>query len=86
MSTINLRIDDNDKKEFALLCESLGLSVSTALNMFIKQSVREQSLALYLSLEIPNSVTVKAMEDACNGTGLSPAYETVEDLMQALNT
>ena len=85
MSTINLRIDDNDKKEFALLCESLGLSVSTALNMFIKPSVREQRLALDLSLEIPNSVTVKAMEDACSGTGLSPAYETVEELMKALN-
>ncbi len=48
MSMMNLRIDENDKKEFNDLCNYLGLSMTTAINMFIKQSNREKRLSLDL--------------------------------------
>ena len=47
---VNIRMDENDKKQFTDLCNELGLSMSTALNMFVKQSVRDQRIPLDLSL------------------------------------
>ena len=40
MTMMNLRVDEKDKKDFNDLCNYLGLSMTTALNMFIKQSNR----------------------------------------------
>ncbi len=51
MTMINLRIDEKDKKEFNDLCDYLGLSMTTAINMFIKQSIRNKRLPLDLSVD-----------------------------------
>lgn len=46
METLNLnvRVDANDKKSFEQFCASVGMNVSTAVNMFIKAVLREQKL------------------------------------------
>ena len=36
LATINIRIDEKDKKEFNNLCNELGLNMTTAFNMFVK--------------------------------------------------
>ena len=82
---VNIRIDENDKKEFTKLCNTLGLSVTTAINMFIKQSVREQRIPVDLMLKTPNSETMAVIEDSGKETGLSKAYDTVEDLAKTLD-
>lgn len=51
MTMMNIRIDENDKKEFGKLCDYLGLSMTTAINMFIKQSNRKQKLSLDLNAD-----------------------------------
>ena len=42
--SINVRVNSNDKKEFENFCESVGMNISTAINMFIKTVVRDQRL------------------------------------------
>ena len=42
--TLNVRVDANDKKSFEQFCNSVGINVSTAVNMFIKAVLREQRL------------------------------------------
>lgn len=42
--TLNVRVDVNDKKCFEQFCNSVGMNVSTAVNMFIKAVLREQKL------------------------------------------
>ena len=39
--TITIRLDSNDKKNFELFCESIGITPSIAINMFIKATLRE---------------------------------------------
>ena len=41
---MNVRVNANDKKNFEQFCNSVGLNVSTAVNMFIKAVLREQKL------------------------------------------
>ena len=50
-STLSVRIDSSDKKEFELFCNSTGMNVSTAINMFIKAVLREQKLPFEIRTE-----------------------------------
>lgn len=46
MANLTIRIDNNDKQEFARICEKIGLSVSTAFNVFVKSVIREEKFRL----------------------------------------
>lgn len=44
MSTICVRIDEKTKKDFQSFCDSIGLSVSSAIMIFVKSSLNENKL------------------------------------------
>ena len=82
---VNIRIDEKDKKDFTELCSNLGLSVTAAFNLFVKQSIREQRIPVDLSLRSARRETIQAIEEASKGIGLSDAYNTVEELKNVLD-
>ena len=43
-STISARIDSEDKKAFDSFCNDIGISSSSAINMFIKTVIRENRI------------------------------------------
>ena len=43
-SIITARLDSNDKNTFASMCKDLGISTSTAINMFVRDCIRKQSI------------------------------------------
>lgn len=62
---INFRTDAQTKQSAEELFDALGLDMSTALNMFLKQAVREQALPIRPALaHVPNAQTARAIEDA----------------------
>ena len=81
----NIKIDPDLKKESQILFEQLGLNLSTAINMFLRQSVREQAIPFRVGNPIPNSETLKAIEDARKGIGLSRGFSSVAELMEDLD-
>lgn len=83
-SNISIRIDDKLKQQFDSLCNELGLSMSSALNLFVKTVVREQRIPFEISLNKLNKETVKAIENAENGIGLSEKFDTVEAAMKSM--
>ncbi|GAA5350882.1 type II toxin-antitoxin system RelB/DinJ family antitoxin [Streptococcus uberis] len=54
MSQIVVRVDDRLKDESSLLFKSLGLDMSTAIKMFLIQSVKTQSILF----EIKNNPSI----------------------------
>lgn len=44
ISTICIRIDENTKKDFQDFCDSVGMTVSAAIMIFIKSSLNENKL------------------------------------------
>ncbi|QPK78757.1 type II toxin-antitoxin system RelB/DinJ family antitoxin [Corynebacterium lizhenjunii] len=59
---INFRTDADTKAQAEELFRVLGLDISTALNMFLKQAIREQGLPIQPALHrIPNEITRKAI-------------------------
>lgn len=41
---LNIRLDENLKNEFGRICESMGMSMSTAFNVFAKAVVSERAI------------------------------------------
>ena len=54
-TSMNLRIDKKLKKDAETLFETLGINMTTAINIFLKQAVREQG--------IPFQITAKHSTD-----------------------
>ena len=64
MEKTNLTIsrDKKDKELFQDLVNKLGLNISVAFNMFVKQSIRNNSLPLDLTLNEFDSVSDRIMD------------------------
>ncbi len=84
-TNVNIRMDENLKQQFDHLCNELGLTMSTAFNVFAKTMVRQQRIPFEIALDIPNAETLAAMEDVNNGRNLSRPFHSVAELMEDLN-
>ena len=86
---ITLRVDEDLKKQADTLFSELGLNMTTAFNIFLRQCVREQQIPFQVSKNvpnnIPNAVTLAAMDASEKGEDLYGPYDSVSDLMEALN-
>ena len=81
----NIKIDPVLKEESQALFESLGLSLSAAINMFLRQAVREQAIPFRVGNPLPNYETLLAIENARRGIGVSRGFSSVAELMEDLD-
>jgi DNA-damage-inducible protein J len=51
MTSINVRVDEHDKQLFDNFCSAIGMNISTAFNMFIKATLREQKISFELKTD-----------------------------------
>lgn len=84
-TNITMRIDSKLKQDAEELFADLGLSMTSAFTVFARQAVREQRIPFHLSRNMPNARTVKAIEDAQNGIGLSKGFTSMQELVDDLN-
>lgn len=80
----NILVEEELKEQAQELFENLGFSFSAAINVFLKQCVREQAIPFRIGEPIPNAVTLAAMEDAAAGRMYGP-YNSAAEVMEALN-
>ena len=85
MANVNIRLDDATKAQFDAFCNEVGISVSAAFNLFAKRVVKEQRIPFDITTEVPNAKTLAAMEAAETGQDLYGPFDTVAELMEALN-
>lgn len=62
-STISIRVNESLKEQAQELFKSWGLDMSTAVNIFLSQTVREQRIPFVIGGEVPNDETVAAMRE-----------------------
>lgn len=87
METLNLnvRVDANDKKCFEQFCTSVGMNVSTAVNMFIKAVLREQKLPFEVKTNIfDEEIYEKLKEAELEMTNTSKRYSK-EEVLDSMN-
>lgn len=63
-TNISIRMDADLKAQADALFVELGMNLSTAFNIFVRQSLREGRIPFAISLNQPNQETVAAMLEA----------------------
>ena len=59
----NISLDADLKKQSQELLFDLGLDLTTAVTIFLKQTLREQGIPFKISREWPNAETTAAMDE-----------------------
>ena len=83
-TNMTLRVDTELKKQAEELFSDLGLSLSAAITVFMKQAVREQRIPFTVSRGY-NEKTIQAIENVRNRQNLSRGFTGVQELMEDLN-
>ncbi len=84
-TNLNIRIDEELKRQADAIFSELGLNMSTAINMFLRYSVRYGGIPFELRVEKPNAETLAAIDDVNNNRNMSKTFTSVDDLMEDLN-
>ena len=63
-TNISIRMDSDLKAQADALFGELGMNLSTAFNVFVRQSLREGRIPFNISLNQPNKETIAAMLEA----------------------
>lgn len=81
---INVRVDEEVKREAEFLFDKLGLNMTTAMNMFLRACLRYDGIPFELRLHKPNAETLAAMEDVKNDRNLLGPFNSVDEMMETL--
>lgn len=85
---MSFRVDKDLKRQADTLFKKLGINTSAALNMFLSQSVREQSIPFVPTMNVPNERLLSAIqevEDIESGKIETKRYKTFEDALKDLD-
>lgn len=80
-TNISIRMDAQLKEQADELFAELGMNISTAFNIFVRQSLREGGIPFDVSLNQPNKETIAAMLEA-ERIAKDPAVKGYTDLNQ----
>lgn len=62
-TNLNIRTDKEIKEQAEHIFSELGLNMTTAVNMFLRSTIRENGIPFELKLEEPNDVTIAAIDE-----------------------
>ncbi len=82
-SNVSFRIDTDIKNQADRLFSELGLNMTTAFNIFLRQAIREGSIPFNVTVNTPNAETVAALLEA-ERIGRDPSVKRYSDVEEAL--
>ena len=62
-TNINIRMDVDLKRQFEAFCADMGMTMTTAFNVFARKAVREYRIPFEISGDVPNAETVEAIKE-----------------------
>lgn len=60
---INVSVDEGTKKAAEVLLDEMGLTMTAAINMYLKRILIEQGIPFDVNARTPNAVTAAAMDE-----------------------
>lgn len=86
-ANINIRMDANLKKQFEAFCADMGMTMTTAVNIFAKKAVRENRIPFEISGDIPSAETQEAIREVKQMKAdptIGKTYTDVDEMMKEL--
>ena len=86
-TNVNIRMDSDLKKQFETFCSDMGMSMTTAFNIFAKKAVREYRIPFEIGGEAPNAETAEAINEVRRmkeDKTIGKTYTDVDEMMKDL--
>jgi DNA-damage-inducible protein J len=86
-TNVNIRIDEDLKRDFDSLCGDLGLTMTAAFTVFAKTVVRWQRIPFEIAMDLPNAETIAAIKEVHamkKDPSLGREYTDVDEMMKEL--
>lgn len=86
-TNINIRMDADLKRQFEAFCADMGMTMTTAFNVFAKKTVREYRIPFEIGGDVPNAETREAIREAQRMKAdptLGKTYTDVDQMVEEL--
>ncbi|HET2832122.1 TPA: type II toxin-antitoxin system RelB/DinJ family antitoxin [Streptococcus pneumoniae] len=81
--SISIRLDSEVKEQAQQVFSNLGMDMTTAINIFLRQAIQYQGLLFDVRLD-ENRKLLQALTDLDQNRNMSQSFESVSDLMEDL--
>ena len=87
-TNLNIRIEKDVKIKAEKLFDALGLNMTSAVNIFLRQAIRENGIPFEIKINSPNETTLAAIQEgkAIVRDKNLRGYNNMEDLRAALES
>ena len=85
-TNLNIRTDKEVKDQAEIIFSELGLNMTTAINVFLRTTIRENGIPFELKLDAPNAATAAAIEEGRKiaSDKKVKGYKNIKELRKAL--
>lgn len=84
-SILSVRVNSDDKKSFEKFCNSTGMNVSTAINMFIKSVLINQKLPFEIKAEKFDSEVYTKLKEADDEIDNNSKRYSLDEIIESIN-
>ena len=85
-TTVSFRTDAELRKEADLFFETVGMTMSTAINLYLRKIVMEQRIPFEISVPAMSKESISALKEAeeLKKPGVGKVFKTVDELRKDL--
>ena len=82
----NISLDPELKEKAIKLFSNFGLDLSTAITLFLSQSVREEKIPFEIRMNVPNQETIEALKEkeAMKDKKKYKRYDSFEEIIKEI--
>ena len=82
-TSMSIRLDSEVKEQAQQVFNNLGMDITTAINIFLRQAIQYQGLPFDVRLD-ENRKLLQVLTDLDQNRNMSQSFESVSDLMEDL--
>lgn len=82
-TSMSIRLDSEVKEQAQQVFNNLGMDMTTAINIFLRQAIQYQGLPFDVRLD-ENRKLLEVLRDLDQNRNISQSFESVSDLMEDL--
>ncbi|MDU2560221.1 MULTISPECIES: type II toxin-antitoxin system RelB/DinJ family antitoxin [Streptococcus] len=82
-TSMSIRLDSEVKEQAQQVFSNLGMDMTTAINIFLRQAIQYQGLPFDVRLD-ENRKLLQVLTDLDQNRNMSQSFESVSDLMEDL--
>ena len=82
-TSMSIRLDSEVKEQAQQVFNNLGMDMTTAINIFLRQAIQYQGLPFDVRLD-ENRKLLEVLTDLDQNCNMSQSFESVSDLMEDL--